>query len=95
MILKAIQDDIIKQLADKQIDTSAYGGPSEVNNAGAWTLKQNVQNLKNLAREKLFTEQIEEYVFFFFYYELCKPQAVVNLISDFVLKTQKRGRCMD
>ncbi|KAL5526291.1 hypothetical protein ACEPAF_8014 [Sanghuangporus sanghuang] len=57
-LLKEIEDDIIQQLAEKKIDTSAYSGPSGVN--GSWKLKENEQNVKNRAREKLFTEQIED-----------------------------------
>lgn len=57
-LLKEVQDDIIRQLAERKIDTSAYSGPTGVN--GAWKLKENEQNVRNRAREKLFTEQIEE-----------------------------------
>ncbi|KAL5525497.1 hypothetical protein ACEPAG_6833 [Sanghuangporus baumii] len=57
-LLKEIEDDIIRQLAEKKIDTSAYSGPSGLN--GSWKLKENEQNVKNRAREKLFTEQIED-----------------------------------
>ncbi|KAL5476599.1 hypothetical protein ACEPAI_3279 [Sanghuangporus weigelae] len=57
-LLKEIEDDIIRQLAEKKIDTSAYSGPSGLN--GSWKVKENEQNVKNRAREKLFTEQIEE-----------------------------------
>ncbi|EJD07140.1 uncharacterized protein FOMMEDRAFT_165737 [Fomitiporia mediterranea MF3/22] len=57
-LLQEIEDELIRQLAEKKIDTSAYSGPSGVN--GSWKLKENEQNVKNRAREKLFTEQIEE-----------------------------------
>lgn len=59
-ILKEVQEDILRQLAEKRIDTSAFSEPA--NASGTWSLKENEQNVKNRAREKLFTEQIEEYV---------------------------------
>ncbi|KAH8112630.1 Mis12-Mtw1 protein family-domain-containing protein [Phellopilus nigrolimitatus] len=58
-LLKEIKADLVRQLAEKKIDTSAYSGPPEVNGS-AWKLRENEQNVKNRAREKLFTEQIEE-----------------------------------
>ncbi|THH04006.1 hypothetical protein EW145_g5840 [Phellinidium pouzarii] len=58
-LLKEVEDDLVRQLAEKKIDTSAFSGPAEVND-GTWKLKENEQNIKNKAREKLFTEQIEE-----------------------------------
>ncbi|KAI5119965.1 hypothetical protein M0805_004345 [Coniferiporia weirii] len=58
-LLKEIQDDLLRQLAEKKIDTSAHSGPAAEAN-GSWKLKENEQNVKNKARERLFTEQIEE-----------------------------------
>lgn len=60
-LLKEIEEDILRQLAEKRIDTSAFSEPAEA--SGSWNLKENEQNVKNRAREKLFTEQIEECVY--------------------------------
>ena len=55
-LLQEIQNDIIRQIADGKVDTNVYSDPSSPKKA----LKENEQNLKNRAREKLFTGQIEE-----------------------------------
>lgn len=60
-LLKEVEAELIRQIAEKRIDTSGYGGPSE-GSSSAWTLRENEQNVRNRAREKLFSEQIEEYV---------------------------------
>ena len=57
-LLKEIQEEIIRQLADGKVDTSVY---SPENNIDRSNLRENEQNVKNRAREKLFTEQIEEW----------------------------------
>lgn len=46
-------------LADRKIDTNAYSLPGTILGP---SLGENEQNVKNRAREQLFTEQIEEYV---------------------------------
>ena len=53
-----MQDDIIRQIAEGKVDTNVYSDPSSPKKA----LRENEQNVKNRAREKLFTEQIEEFV---------------------------------
>ena len=57
-LLKEVQDDIIRQIAEGKVDTNVYSDPSSPKKA----LRENEQNVKNRAREKLFTEQIEEFV---------------------------------
>lgn len=68
-LLREVEEDILRQLAEKRIDTSAYSEPSE--SGSTWSLKENEQNVKNRAREKLFTEQIEEYVICYMPYPGC------------------------
>lgn len=60
-LLREVEAELIRQIAEKRIDTSGYGGPSE-GSSSAWALKENEQNVRNRAREKLFSEQIEVYV---------------------------------
>ncbi|KLO05495.1 hypothetical protein SCHPADRAFT_896210 [Schizopora paradoxa] len=58
-VLKEVQETLIKRLAERKVNTSAYGLPG--NEAGpSWKLKENTQNVLNRGREKLFTEQIEK-----------------------------------
>lgn len=58
--MRKVEDDIIKMLAEGRIETNVYSPPGESSKKG--NVKENEQNVKNRAREKLFTEQIEEYV---------------------------------
>ncbi len=58
-VLRDIQDTLIKRLAERKIDTSAYGLP-DTEAGPSWKLKENKQNVLNRAREKLFSEQIEQ-----------------------------------
>lgn len=62
-LLREVEAELIRQIAEKRIDTSGYGGPSE-GSSSAWALKENEQNVRNRAREKLFSEQIEVYVLY-------------------------------
>lgn len=62
-LLKDVVKELVRQIADKKVDTSGHGsGPASSN---GWTLKENEQNVRNRTREKLFTETIEEYVIHF------------------------------
>lgn len=61
-LLREVEEELIRQIAEKRIDTSGYGGPSS-EGTSTWALKENEQNVRNRAREKLFSEQIEEYVY--------------------------------
>ena len=59
--LRDIQEALIKRLAERKVDTNPYAAPNS--EAGpSWKLKENEQNVRNRAREKLFTEQIDGYV---------------------------------
>lgn len=57
-LLKEVQNDFIRQIAEGKVDTNVYSDPTSPKKA----LKENEQNVRNRARERLFTEQIEECV---------------------------------
>lgn len=80
--MKDVEEELIRQLAEKRIDTSGYLGPSE-GNADSWKLKENEQNVRNKAREKLFTQQIEEYVIIL----KCTFHPILNDVIDEGRKT--------
>ncbi|KAH7884268.1 Mis12-Mtw1 protein family-domain-containing protein [Phlebopus sp. FC_14] len=54
-ILKTVQEDFIRMLAEKKIDTSVYGGGD---GKASDHLKPNEQNVKNRAREVTFQQHI-------------------------------------
>ena len=57
-MLKGVEEDIIKMLAESKIDTSVFsppGGP-----ATPTTLKPNEQNVRNRAREVRFNAHIQK-----------------------------------
>jgi kinetochore protein Mis13/DSN1 len=56
-ILRSVQEQLIKMLADKKIDTNVYNDGS--GNGVAAVMKENEQNVKNRAREVAFTARIE------------------------------------
>jgi kinetochore protein Mis13/DSN1 len=55
-----VEEEVIKMLAEGRIETNVYSPPGESSKKA--NVKENEQNVKNRAREKLFTEQIEECV---------------------------------
>ena len=57
-MLKKMQEELIRQLSEKLIDTNVYSPPG----SGKANVSQNEQNVKNLRREKAFLQQIEESV---------------------------------
>ena len=57
-LLKGVQDDVIRMLAEKKIDTNVFSPPEE---AASRVLKPNEQNIKNRAREKRFNAHIQKY----------------------------------
>ena len=57
-ILREIEEDIIRQLAEKRIETNTFS--EAMDTTEKFALKVNEQNVKNQAREKLFSQQIEE-----------------------------------
>ncbi|KAG2060752.1 hypothetical protein BDR06DRAFT_1048284 [Suillus hirtellus] len=58
-ILKTVQDDFIRMLAEKKIDTPVYGHGLDGQVGGEQNLKPNEQNVKNREREIKFREHIE------------------------------------
>ncbi|KAG1835148.1 Mis12-Mtw1 protein family-domain-containing protein [Suillus variegatus] len=58
-ILKIVQDDFIRMLAEKKIDTPVYGHGLDGQVGGEQNLKPNEQNVKNREREIKFREHIE------------------------------------
>lgn len=60
-ILKTVQDDFIRMLAEKKIDTPVYGHGLD-GQAGGEQKKPNEQNVKNKEREIKFREHIERFV---------------------------------
>jgi kinetochore protein Mis13/DSN1 len=61
-IMKTVQDDFIRMLAERKIDTSVYGHGSDGNVGDERHLKPNEQNVKNKEREIKFREHIERFV---------------------------------
>lgn len=61
-ILKTVQDDFIRMLAEKKIDTSVYGHGPDDKAGDDRHLKPNEQNVKNKEREVKFQEHIERFV---------------------------------
>lgn len=61
-ILKTVQDDFIRMLAEKKIDTSVYGHGPDGKAGDERPLKPNEQNVKNKEREIKFREHIERFV---------------------------------
>jgi kinetochore protein Mis13/DSN1 len=61
-ILKTVQDDFIRMLAEKKIDTSVYGHGPDGKASDERPLKPNEQNVKNKEREIKFREHIERFV---------------------------------
>lgn len=58
--LRKVEEDVIRMLAEGRIDTNVFTPPGETSKRE--NVRENMQNVKNKAREKLFTEQIEECV---------------------------------
>lgn len=58
--MRKVEEEMIKMLAEGRIETNVYSPPGE--SVRKRVVKENEQNVKNRARERLFTEQIEEYV---------------------------------
>ncbi|KAF8554457.1 hypothetical protein OG21DRAFT_1508894 [Imleria badia] len=57
-ILKTVQEDFIRILAEKKIDTSVYGHGEDGKSVRDGVLKPNEQNVKNRAREVTFQQHI-------------------------------------
>lgn len=60
-MLRNVQEQLIKMLADKQIDTNVYNDGSGTNDAAQ--AKENEQNVKNREREINFMARIERSVY--------------------------------
>lgn len=57
-ILKTVQEDFIRMLAEKKIDTSVYSNGEDGKSVKEGILKPNEQNVKNRAREVTFQQHI-------------------------------------
>ncbi|TFK49790.1 hypothetical protein OE88DRAFT_1662456 [Heliocybe sulcata] len=58
-LLRAVQEDAIRMLAERKIDTNVYSPNGVSSEASTKKMKPNEQNIKNRAREVRFTEHIE------------------------------------
>ena len=61
-ILKTVQEDFIRMLAEKRIDTSVYSQAEDGKTVKEGVLKPNEQNVKNRAREVTFQQHINRCV---------------------------------
>ncbi|KZT23294.1 hypothetical protein NEOLEDRAFT_1136608 [Neolentinus lepideus HHB14362 ss-1] len=58
-LLRAVQEDAIRMLAERKIDTNVYNPNGMSSDTSMKKMKPNEQNIKNRAREVRFTEHIE------------------------------------
>ena len=61
-ILKSVQEEVIKMLAEKKIDTNVSGKSGSV--PPPERTRENEQNVRNRARETKFNEHIQRCVIF-------------------------------
>jgi kinetochore protein Mis13/DSN1 len=58
-VLKSAQDDVIRLLADRKIDTNVFNGSDTSNDK---KIKENAQNVRNRQCQITYTAQIERLV---------------------------------
>ena len=58
-VLRGVEDDVIRMLAERKIDTGVFGGPG---GSKETIFKENAQNVRNRQCHIRFTAQIERYV---------------------------------
>ena len=61
-LLKNVQEDVIRMLAERKIDLSLYSGDDPLPNQGEVQLKPNEQNVNNRILEVRYAEQIKRCV---------------------------------
>ena len=61
-LLKNVQEDVIRMLAERKIDLSLYSGDAPLQNQGEVQLKPNEQNVTNRMLEIRYAEQIKRCV---------------------------------
>lgn len=59
-LLKSVQEEVIRMLAEKRVDTNVSGEPGSV--PPPERTRENEQNVKNRAREKKFNDHIQRFV---------------------------------
>ena len=59
-LLKSVEEEVIKLLANSQIDTNVFSPPEDTE--APMELRANEQNVKNRAREVRFNAHIQKYV---------------------------------
>jgi kinetochore protein Mis13/DSN1 len=57
-VLKSVQEDVIRMLAERKIDTNVFAGPDEP----PQKKKENAQNVRNRECQARFTQEIERFV---------------------------------
>src|ERR1700722_20429581 len=62
-VLKIVQEDVIRLLAERKIDTSVFSASYDSNDD---KIKENAQNVRNRQCQITYTAQIERFVFMFF-----------------------------
>ncbi|TBU55459.1 Mis12-Mtw1 protein family-domain-containing protein [Dichomitus squalens] len=58
-VLKRTQENLMRMLAEKKVDTNVYGGAGSQNGDAQRPLRENEQNIKNRAREARFNAHIQ------------------------------------
>jgi kinetochore protein Mis13/DSN1 len=61
-VLKIVQEDVIRLLAERKIDTSVFSASYDSSEAN---IKENAQNVRNRQCQITYTAQIERFVFTF------------------------------
>ena len=58
MLLKGVEESVVRMLAEKRIDTNVYSPPDD--GEGSAALKENAGNVRNRAREARFNAHIQK-----------------------------------
>jgi kinetochore protein Mis13/DSN1 len=58
MLLKGVEESVVRMLAEKKIDTNVYSPPGD--GEGSSALKENEGNVRNRAREARFNAHIQK-----------------------------------
>jgi len=84
-VLKIVQEDVIRLLAERKIDTSVFSASYDSNEAN---IKENAQNVRNRQCQITYTAQIERFVFTFF-----STQCVFLTVFCFELGQKQKPSC--
>jgi len=75
-ILKAIQEDVVRKLAEKRIDLSFYSSESSILSG---ELRENEQNVRNRLCEVTYSNHIKQYVWFLSHNQHFVPYCFIGL----------------